>query len=139
MGGTPGSGGHDWCDYEHGENTNKQKRNTKNTFLCLRARPFRRRASPQACQTRAIQTFSVVKYLSQSADEVTFALIFFLCVSMPFSVFPRLNGTRGGYCGAHSRGCYSDVRDARLCREFVKEEQGGGGSLTTKGFRGRES
>lgn len=46
-------------------------------------------------------------------DYITVALISPLC--------SRFNGTRGGYCGAYSRGCYSDVRDARLCREFVKE------------------
>lgn len=36
----------------------------------------------------------------------------------------------------YSRGCYSDVGDARLCRELVKEEEGGvGGPATTKSRR----
>lgn len=52
-------------------------------------------------------------------------------------MFPRLNGTRGGFCGSYSRGCYSDVRDARLCREFVKEESGRRGLLNYKGLRGQ--
>lgn len=52
-------------------------------------------------------------------------------------MLPRLNGTRGGFCGTYSRGCYSDVRDARLCREFVQEGQGGGGLLNYKGLHGQ--
>lgn len=38
----------------------------------------------------------------------------------------------------YSRGCYSDVGDARLCRELVKEEEeegGVGGPATTKSRR----
>lgn len=118
--GTPGSGGHDWCDYEHGEDTNTHRNQQKHTNDFVRACSVAVRHR-QACQTPAIKTISVVKYLSEGADEVTVALIF-LSLSLGLPLFPRLNGTRGGYCGAYSRGCYSDVRDARLCREFVKEE-----------------
>lgn len=61
-------------------------------------------------------------------DHITVALIVSLVVLVEM-------GPEGVIVVHFSRGCYSDVGDARLCRELVE----GGGPPTTKSFTARES